>query len=106
MCSELSVGHDRVSGGDDFAQRHAVPGGLLGADYRIENGRYRFKKVYGCLNWNLDLRSPLLEPGVNVRAGGDLIAVAGQQLRPPTNVYSLFWNTADKLIDITVEPHP
>ena len=24
-----------------------VPGGLLGADYEIENGRYRFKKVYG-----------------------------------------------------------
>ena len=106
MCSELSVGHHRVSGGDDFAQPHAVPGGLLGADYRIENGRYRFKKVYGGLNWNPDLRSPLLEPGVNVRAGEYLIAVAGQQLRPPKNVYSLFENTADKLIDITVGPNP
>ena len=28
-----------------------VPGGLLGADYDVENGRYRFKKVYGGLNW-------------------------------------------------------
>ena len=29
-----------------------MPGGLLGADYAVENGRYRFAKVYGGLNWN------------------------------------------------------
>jgi len=106
MCSELSVGHHRVAGGDDFAQLRAVPGGLLGADYTIENGRYRFKKVYGGLNWNPELRAPLLEPGVNVRAGEYLLAVAGRPLRPPTNIYSLFENTAEKLIDITVGPNP
>jgi tricorn protease len=106
MCSELSVGHHRVGGGDDFAQPHTVPGGLLGADYSIENGRYRFKKVYGGLNWNPELRSPLLEPGVNVRAGEYLLAVGGRDLRPPKNVYSLFENTAEKLIDITVGPKP
>ncbi|MCK7482686.1 MAG: hypothetical protein M0C28_40370 [Candidatus Moduliflexus flocculans] len=32
--------------------RDRVPGGLLGADYAVANGRYRFKKVYGGLNWN------------------------------------------------------
>ena len=46
-----------------------MPGGLLGADYSVENGRYRFKKVYGGLNWTPELRSPLTEPGVNVKAG-------------------------------------
>lgn len=106
MCSELSVGHHRVSGGDTLVQPKTVPGGLLGADYSIENGRYRFKKVYGGLNWNPELRCPLTEPGVDVRAGEYLLAVQGKELRPPTNLYSLFENTAGKIIEITVGPNP
>ncbi|HYX29187.1 MAG TPA: PDZ domain-containing protein [Pyrinomonadaceae bacterium] len=106
MCSELSVGHHRGGGGDTLYQPKTVPGGLLGADYSIENGRYRFKKVYGGLNWNPDLRSPLTEPGVNVKAGEYLLAVRGQDLKPPTNLYSLFENTSGKIIDITVGPNP
>ncbi|HEX7615188.1 MAG TPA: peptidase S41, partial [Thermoanaerobaculia bacterium] len=59
MCSELAVGHHRNSLGDSFAEITPVPGGLLGADYEIANGRYRFKKVFGGLNWNPELRAPL-----------------------------------------------
>jgi tricorn protease len=106
MCSELSVGHHRVGGGDTLYQPKTVPGGLLGADYSVENGRYRFKKVYGGLNWNPELRAPLTEPGVDVKAGDYLIAVQGKDLRPPTNLYSLFENTSGKLIEITVGPNP
>jgi tricorn protease len=106
MFSELAVGHHRVGGGDFLYQPKNVPGGLLGADYEIANGRYRFKKVYGGLNWNPELRSPLTEPGVDVKAGEYLIAVAGQDLRPPTNVYSKFENTSGKIVEITVGPNP
>jgi len=106
MCSELAVGHHRVGGGDTFAEPKSVPVGLLGADYEIASGRYRFKKVYGGLNWNPELRSPLTEPGVDVRAGEYLLAVAGKDLRPPTNLFSAFENTADKIIEITVGPAP
>jgi tricorn protease len=106
MFSELAVGHHRVGGGDSLYQPKNVPGGLLGADYSIENGRYRFKKVYGGLNWNPELRSPLTEPGVDVKVGEYLLAVRGQELRPPTNLYSLFENTSGKIIEITVGPNP
>ncbi len=106
MCSELGVGHHRVGGGDMLYQPKNVPGGLLGADYSIENGRYRFKKVYGGLNWNPELRSPLTEPGVDVKAGEYLIAVQGKELRPPTNLYSVFENTSGKLTEIAVGPNP
>ncbi len=106
MCSELAVGHHRVGGGDGIYQPKNVPGGLLGADYEIADGRYRFKKVYGGLNWNPDLQSPLTAPGVNVKAGEYLLAVQGVDLKAPTNLYSLFENTAGKLIEITVGPKP
>lgn len=106
MCSELAVGHHRVGGGDSLYQPKEVPGGLLGADFVIENGRYRFKKVYGGLNWSPQLRSPLTEPGVDVKAGEYLIAVREQDLRPPANVYAMFENTAGKIVEITVGPNP
>jgi tricorn protease len=105
LCSELGVGHHRGGGGDFFTDSKAVPGGLLGADYEISDGRYRFKKVYGGLNWNPALRAPLTEPGLNVKAGEYLLAVDGRPLVAPTNLYSAFENTANKAIDITVGPN-
>ena len=104
MCSELAVGHHRGGGGDDFIDAKKVPGGLLGADYEVSDGRYRFKKVYGGLNWNPALRAPLTEPGLNVKAGEYLLAVDSRPIAPPTNLYSAFENTAGKAIDITVGP--
>ena len=104
MSSELSVGHHRTGGGDRLETPKTVPGGLLGADYTIENGRYRFKKVYGGLNWNPQLRAPLTEPGVNARAGEYLLTVGGRDVRPPANLYSYFENTAGKIIEISVGP--
>ena len=105
MFSELAVGHHRVGGGDSLAETSAIPGGLLGADFSVENGRYRFKKVYGGLNWTPDLRSPLTEPGVDVKAGEYLIAVEGMPLRAPDSLYSRFERTAGRLVEITVGPN-
>lgn len=106
MCSELGVGHHRVGGGDTLARADRVPVGLLGADFIVENGRYRFKKVLGGLNWNPELRSPLTEPGVDVTAGEYLLAVEREEIRPPDNLYKYFENTAGKLMEITVGPDP
>lgn len=106
MCSELAVGHHRVSGGDRLDEPKTVRGGLLGADYEVADNRYRFKKVYGGLNWNPELRAPLTAPGVNVKAGEYLLAVNGQDLRVPTNLYSLFENTAEKIVELSVGPNP
>lgn len=106
MCSELTVGHHRVFGGDTLFETEDIDGGLLGADYEIADGRYRFAKVYGGLNWNPDLRSPLTEPGVDVEPGEYLLAVEGEDLRPPENLYARFENTAGKIVEITVGPNP
>jgi len=106
MLSELAVGHSYTLPGERQTEKKTVPGGLLGADYEIVNGRYRFKRVYGGLNWWPELRSPLTVPGVEVKAGEYLLAVRGAELRPPTEIYSLFENTANKSVEITVGPNP
>ena len=106
MCSELGVGHHRVGGGDDLQDAENIPGGLLGADYTIENNRYKIQKIYGGLNWNPQLRSPLTEPGVDVNLGDYLLAVNGRELTADMNLFSLFENTANKIVEITVGPNP
>jgi len=107
MCSELGVGHHRITdGGDKLYQPLNIKGGLLGADYIISNNRYKIKKIYGGLNWNPNLRSPLTEPGVNVKAGEYLLAVNGKDVVATEELYQYFENTADKIVEITVGPNP
>ena len=103
--SELAVGHSNTMPGERLYDKDTVPGGLLGADYEIADGRYRFKKVYGGLNWTAGLRSPLTAPGVDVKAGEYLLAVRGVDLKPPTEVFSLFEHTSGKSVEITVGPN-
>ncbi len=102
---ELTVGHLFVFGGDTPEVKH-VSTGLLGADYKVENGRYRFARVYDGENWNPQLKAPLTQPGVNVQAGDYLLAVNGRDLRSSDNVYSLFEETAGKSVVIKVGADP
>ncbi|MFC4310509.1 PDZ domain-containing protein [Steroidobacter flavus] len=104
MLSELAVGHSFQTPGDDPFKPAKIGVGLLGVDYTVEQGRYRFGKILGGLNWNPDLRSPLRAPGVYVKPGEYLLAVDGVELRTPTSVYSLFENRVDRQVRLTVGP--
>ncbi len=104
MLSELAVGHSYLGPGDyPFAPKE-IKVGLLGADYAVDAGRWRFTKVLGGLNWNPDLRSPLRTPGVEVKAGDYLLAVDGVPLRAPDSVYAAFEDKADRQVRLTVGP--
>ena len=103
MLGELTVGHLFVNGGDLPDVKH-VQTGLLGADYKLENGRYRFARVYNGENWNPQLKAPLTQPGVNVTAGEYLLAVNGRELRSTDNVDSFLEDTAGKSTVLKVGP--
>ena len=95
MLSEITSGHLR-GGGGNIPLAKTIPGGLLGADYEIANGRYRFKKIYVGESWNPQLQSPLAQPGLNVNEGDYLLAVNGQDLAGKDDVSRLLENTAGK----------
>lgn len=102
---EVSVGHSYTSGGD-FPDISNVPVGLLGADYEIDKGLYRFKKTYLGESWNPELKAPLREPGVAISAGDYLLEVNGQAVSTSTNVYKYFEATANRQIKIKVSSKP
>ncbi len=102
---EMTVGHMFVGGGE-APEPKKVKGGLLGADYSLENGRYRIAKVYDGENWNPGNEAPLTQPGVNVRAGDYLLAVNGRELHATDNIYSFFEETAGKQVVLKVGVNP
>jgi tricorn protease len=101
MLGEITIGHMFIRGGDVPAPPK-VKGGLLGADYKIENRRYRFARVFNGENWNPDLRAPLTQPGVDVKTGDYLLEVNGVDVRPPADVNRFLENTADQQVRIKV----
>ena len=105
MMSELVIGHAYVNQGD-YPDALNVNVGLLGADYEMVDGRYRFKKIYSGLNWNPGFSAPLTQPGVDVKEGDYIIAVNGVPVGNGTNIYNAFQSTAGKQTRILVNSKP
>jgi tricorn protease len=102
MLSELGVGHSFLSEGERLYEPKPIPVGLLGADYEITDGRYRFQRIYGGAFWDPRLRAPLRAPGVAINAGEFLLAVNGKEVTTTSEVYREFEATAGKRTELTV----
>jgi tricorn protease len=105
MGAEIAIGHSYVRGGDMPTVPQPVAG-LLGADFAIENGRYRVTRIYDNESWNPDLRSPLATPGANVNTGDYILAINGVELIAPDNIYRLLDGTANRQTTLTVNTTP
>jgi tricorn protease len=105
MGAEISIGHSYVRGG---AMPEVPPsiGGLLGADFAIDSGRYKITRIYDNESWNPDLRAPLSAPGVDVSVGDYIVAINGIELRAPDNIYRLLDGTANRQTVLAVNGRP
>ncbi|MFN0107781.1 MAG: PDZ domain-containing protein, partial [Blastocatellia bacterium] len=105
MGAEIAIGHSYVRGGD-LPDVPNSPGGLLGADFMIEGGRYKITRIYDNESWNPDLRAPLASPGVEVSAGDYILAVNGVELKAPDNIFRLLDGTANRQTALTINSRP
>jgi len=105
MGAEIAIGHSYVRGGDMPAVPASV-GGLLGADFDIEGGRYKITRIYDAESWNPDLRAPLAAPGVDVKVGDFIVSINGAELKAPDNIYRLLDGTANRQTVIAVNARP
>jgi len=107
LVGELNVGHTYVNWGE-FERVDRIDTGLLGAELEPDPAanRYKIKRIYQGENWNENTRSPLTEPGINIKEGDYIIRLNGQELTTAKNPYLLLENTAGKKITITVNAKP
>jgi tricorn protease len=105
MGAEIAVGHSYVRGGDMPDVPPSV-GGLLGADFTVERGRYKITRIYDGESWNPDLRAPLAGPGIDVNVGDFIVAINGVELVAPDNIYRLLDGTANRQTVISVNAQP
>jgi tricorn protease len=103
MQGELGTSHAYEIGGD-----YRVPPryrrGFLGADLSWDGdaGGYRIDKIYRGDSWDRSIDSPLAEPGLNVREGDVIVAVAGRPLSPAVTPDDLLVNTAERDVPLTI----
>ena len=105
MLADITSSHLR-GGGGTVPRGKTVPGGLLGADYEITNGRYRFQRIYTGESWNPQLRAPLSGPGINVKEGEYLLEINGHALASTDDVSQWLEGTAGKRVSLRVGPDP
>jgi tricorn protease len=106
MIGELNAGHTYVGGGE-MPKAPRVQLGLLGAELeRDQTGYYRIKKILRGANWDRRLRSPLTEPGLNVKEGDFILAIDGRAANELANPYEALVDTAGKQVTLKVNGSP
>jgi tricorn protease len=105
LIGELNASHTYRSGGAlEAAPARTV--GYLGVDFALENGAYRIKKIIDGAPWDAEARSPLRQPGVNVKEGDYLLEVNGIPVDTTAEPYAAFQGLADKPVILTVNDKP
>ncbi|HEX4423337.1 MAG TPA: S41 family peptidase [Kofleriaceae bacterium] len=105
LIGELSTSHTYISGGDPGAEVPPVTTGLLGADVVRKANAYQVARIYRGDPAD-GVRSPLDEPGVDVRTGAFILAVNHRPLAAGQPFLAAFENLADKDIVLTVNTRP
>jgi len=101
VISELQVGHNNVRGGDLYRDK-PVNIGLLGANLRMEDGKYRIKRIFTGEKWNPFLTTPLEAPGIGAVEGDYIHSVNGVELGATENIYKHLIGTVGKQVTLSV----
>lgn len=102
MIGELACGHAYVNPGE-METPERIPMGLLGAELsRDKSGFYRIDKILPGAVYSSSLRSPLTEPGIDVKEGDYITAIDGVATTTTDNIYSLLIGKANVLTELTI----
>jgi tricorn protease len=101
LIGELNSSHAYRGGGDtEKPAKRSV--GLLGCDYKLEGGAYRMATILSGAPWDTEVRSPLRDPGVNVREGEYLLAVNGVPVDTGKDPWAALDGMAGSTVSLTV----
>ena len=103
MIGELNIGHAYITSGEKPAIPR-VATGLLGAKFSKDkkSGAFRIDKIFQGANWDRKLRSPLTEPGIDVKVGDYITKVNGVPAEKLTSPLQALVGKAGKTVALEV----
>ncbi len=103
MISELACGHAYVTPGE-YKKPERIPMGLLGAEMSrdAKSGFYKIEKIIAGAPYSRSLRSPLTEPGLEVKEGDYITAVDGVPTSSVGNIYQLLVGKANVMTELEI----
>lgn len=105
LIGELNASHTyNRSGETERAPSQQV--GLLGINWSLENGAYRIKRFIRGADWDTEARSPLDQPGLEVKEGDYILGVNGVPLDTSKDPWASFSGLANKTVVLTVNDKP
>ncbi len=105
LIAELNASHTYRGGGDTESEPRRR-GGLLGVDWKLENGAYRIARIIDGAPWDSEVRSPLSLPGVNVKVGDYVLAVNAVPIDTSKDPWAAFDGLAGATVELTVNDRP
>jgi tricorn protease len=111
MVGEISVSHTYIGGGDIGPMKTPetiVYTGWLGSDFAADknSGYYKFDKIYGQTEYNLNLKSPLVRPDIDLKEGDYLIAINGKEVKAPEDYFKYLQVIPDQTVTVTINSKP
>ena len=102
MISELACGHAYITVGD-YPKAPRIQMGLLGAEMEKDrSGFFKITKILQGAPYSEALRSPLTEPGIEVKVGDYITAVNGVSTKDVNNIYKMLVGKAGVLTELTI----
>lgn len=106
MIGELNVGHAYVNPGET-KRADIIKMGLLGAGIsRDKSGFFRIEKILEGATWSKALRSPLMEPGLNVNKGDFIVGIDGVNTNTVKDLYALLVGKAEIATELLINSQP
>ena len=101
MVGELNASHTYI-----YGPPHESPPsqrfGMLGINWRRENGAFRIDHIVDGGDWDSEQRSPLAVTGIKAKAGDYILAVNGIKLDPDREPWAAFQGLANRTVELTV----
>jgi len=105
LIAELNASHTYNGGGDQETPEHKAVG-YLGVDWAKDHDQFKIKTIIRGADWDSEVRSPLDEPGVNVKEGEYILAVNGMALADYTDPWAAFEGLSNETVELTVSSTP
>ena len=105
LIGELNASHT-YRGGGDTENALSLNVGYLGINWDLKNGYYQIKEIIRPASWEVESRSPLDMPDVEVSEGDYVLAVNGIPLNVNQEPYAAFQGLGGKTVELTINSTP